>query len=124
QALDAVLRAAREAGASEWWCLGDLVGYGADPSHCLRTAISEASRCIAGNHDLAVSGRAPLTIFAPWARAALEWTREAVGPVGKANLDRLEPQDAGGPVPLFHGSPRDPVWEYVVDIDQARAALE
>jgi diadenosine tetraphosphatase ApaH/serine/threonine PP2A family protein phosphatase len=54
----------------------------------------------------------------------LEWTRSAVGRVGQANLDRLRPEDPDGPVPLFHGSPRDPVWEYVVDADQARAALE
>ena len=63
-------------------------------------------------------------MFAPWARAALAWTRDAIGPVGMANLERLEPQDADGAVPLYHGSPRDPVWEYVTEVAQARAALE
>lgn len=119
-----MLRAAREAGAGSWWCLGDLVGYGADPGHCLRTAISQADRCIAGNHDLGVSGREPLDLFSPWARAALTWTHSALGPVGRANLDRLSPEDPDAAVPLFHGSPRDPVWEYVLDADQARIALE
>ena len=124
QALDAVLRAAREAGARSWWCLGDLVGYGADPSHCLRTAIGGAERCIGGNHDLGADGRVPLDQFAPWARAALAWTREAIGRVGRANLERLEPQDPDAAVPLYHASPRDPVWEYVTEVHQARAALE
>jgi predicted phosphodiesterase len=124
QALDAVLRAAREAGAGSWWCLGDLVGYGADPSHCLRTAIGEAERCIGGNHDLGADGRVPLGMFAPWARTALAWTRAVIGRVGKENLERLEPQDPDGAVPIYHGSPRDPVWEYVTEAGQALAALE
>jgi diadenosine tetraphosphatase ApaH/serine/threonine PP2A family protein phosphatase len=100
------------------------VGYGADPSHCLRTAIGGAERCIAGNHDLGAAGRVPLEMFAPWARAALAWTQDAIGPVGQANLERLEPLDPDGAVPLYHGSPRDPVWEYVTEVPQARAALE
>jgi diadenosine tetraphosphatase ApaH/serine/threonine PP2A family protein phosphatase len=100
------------------------VGYGADPSHCLRTAIGGADRCIAGNHDLGATGMVPLGMFSPWARAALSWTRRAIGPVGKANLERLTPQDPEGTVALFHASPRDPVWEYVLEVHQARAALE
>ncbi len=66
----------------------------------------------------------PLDLFAPWARAALAWTREAIGRVGQANLERLQPLDPDGAVPLYHASPRDPVWEYVTDVAQARAALE
>jgi diadenosine tetraphosphatase ApaH/serine/threonine PP2A family protein phosphatase len=100
------------------------VGYGADPSHCLRTAIAGADRCIAGNHDLGAAGEVTLDAFAPWAQAALAWTREAIGAVGQANLERLEPQDVEGRVPLYHASPRDPVWEYVLEVAQARAALE
>ena len=62
-ALDATLRAAREAGAESWWCLGDLVGYGADPRHCIEVAMGESERCIAGNHDLGACGRAELDVF-------------------------------------------------------------
>ena len=124
QALDAVLQAARQAGARAWWCVGDVVGYGADPAHTLRVALTEADRCIGGNHDLGVAGRVPVTMFAAAARAGIEWTREALGRAGRARLDRLEAVDLDGPVPLFHGSPRDPVWEYVLEVGQARAALE
>jgi diadenosine tetraphosphatase ApaH/serine/threonine PP2A family protein phosphatase len=100
------------------------VGYGADPSHCLRTAIVGAERCLAGNHDLGAAGKVSLDMFAPWARIALEWTRDAIGPVGMANLQRLAPEDPDGTVPIYHASPRDPVWEYVTEVGQARAALE
>jgi diadenosine tetraphosphatase ApaH/serine/threonine PP2A family protein phosphatase len=123
-ALDATLRAAREAGAESWWCLGDLVGYGADPRHCIEVAMRDSERCIAGNHDLGASGRAALEVFSDDARSALEWTRRAIGRSGQASLERLSPEDTGGVVPLFHGSPRDPVWEYVLTTEEARAALE
>jgi diadenosine tetraphosphatase ApaH/serine/threonine PP2A family protein phosphatase len=63
-------------------------------------------------------------MFSAWARAALIWTHGALGAAGRAKLDRLSPQDEEGPVPIFHGSPRDPVWEYVMTVEQARAALE
>ncbi len=124
QALDATLRAAREAGARSWWCVGDTVGYGADPVHCLGVVIGQAERAIAGNHDLGVTGAVSIETFADIARDALIWTRETLGPVGRAKLQRLEPADPDAAVPMFHGSPRDPVWEYVITIEQAREALE
>jgi diadenosine tetraphosphatase ApaH/serine/threonine PP2A family protein phosphatase len=124
QALDAVLRAVREAGAAEWWCLGDLVGYGADPVHCLSTCMRLAARCLAGNHDLGASGRLDLDDFAHHAHEALTWTRRTLGAAGMQKLDKLEPVDLEGDVPLYHASPRDPVWEYVVSAAQARASLE
>lgn len=124
QALDAVLQAARQAGARSWWCVGDVVGYGADPAHVLGLALSEAERCIGGNHDLGVAGRVPVGVFTHAARDAIEWTRGSLGRAGRARLDRLEAMDVDAAVPMFHGSPRDPVWEYVQDVGQARAALE
>jgi diadenosine tetraphosphatase ApaH/serine/threonine PP2A family protein phosphatase len=123
QALDAVLRAAREAGARSWWCVGDLVGYGADPVHCLARAIGEAERCIAGNHDLGVTGEVALDLFAGPARAGVVWTREHLGRLGRMKLARLRPEDGDGDVAMFHGSPRDPVWEYILGPEQALAAL-
>jgi diadenosine tetraphosphatase ApaH/serine/threonine PP2A family protein phosphatase len=99
------------------------VGYGADPTHCL--AVSKlADRCIGGNHDLGVTGEVSLDVFADLARDAIIWTREALGEVGRAKLRRLGPADPDGVVPLYHGSPRDPVWEYILTIEQAREALE
>ena len=115
----------REAGARSWWCLGDLVGYGADPALCLATTTSGAARCIGGNHDLGVTGEVSLDVFADLAHEAIIWTRDTLGPAGRAKLRNLRPSDdADGVVPLYHGSPRDPVWEYIVSVEQARAALE
>ncbi len=114
----------RQTGARRWWCLGDLVGYGADPTYCLGTCTSQAERCLAGNHDLGAAEQISLDHFASWAGAAVEWTRRALGPVGRAKLDKLKPVDIEGDCPLYHASPRDPVWEYVLSNDQARAALE
>lgn len=118
-----MLEEARAEGVRHWWCLGDLVGYGADPGAVLDRTLLEASRVIAGNHDLGVAGRIPLDDFASWAGVALRWTRRAIGEAGCARLAALEPFDTGPPVPLFHASPRDPVWEYVVSVEQAEECL-
>jgi diadenosine tetraphosphatase ApaH/serine/threonine PP2A family protein phosphatase len=118
-----VLRAAREAGAREIWSLGDVVGYGADPVYCLATVTSEATRQIAGNHDLGACGRVPLEAFSHGARVALEWTRRVLGPVGLRKLERLAPSSRGADADLYHGSPRDPVWDYVSSDVKAEAAL-
>ncbi len=104
--------------------MGDIVGYGADPIHCLGQAIGESARCIAGNHDLGVAGSVSIEVFTDAAHEAIVWTRETLGEVGRAKLRRLRPDDADAQVPMFHGSPRDPVWEYVFTVEQARDALE
>ena len=57
-AFEAVIAAAEEAGAEELWCLGDLVGYGAEPDACVALADAHCTICLAGNHDLAVVERA------------------------------------------------------------------
>lgn len=99
------------------------MGYGADPTHCLATARS-AARCIGGNHDLGVTGEVSLDVFADLARDAIVWTRSALGEAGRAKLRALSPADPDHEVPLYHASPRDPVWEYVLSVEQARDALE
>lgn len=109
---------------SEVWCVGDVVGYGADPSYCLATVMDRCSRCLAGNHDLGATGAASLDVFADLARDAVVWTRGALGPAGLARLRRLVPADPDHAVPMYHASPRDPVWEYVLSVEQARDALE
>ncbi len=114
----------REAGATAIWCVGDVVGYGADPSYCLSTILDRSERCLAGNHDLGVTGQVSLDVFAGVAGEAVVWTREKLGRAGRATLGRLAPADPDHEVPMFHGSPRDPVWEYVLSAEQARDALE
>jgi predicted phosphodiesterase len=113
-AFEAVLEAVRADGADATWCLGDLVGYGADPDACVALAREHADACLAGNHDLAVTGALPIDEFSPGAAAAVEWTQEAMEPANVTYLRGLRPSDQREGVGLYHASPRDPVWEYVL----------
>jgi diadenosine tetraphosphatase ApaH/serine/threonine PP2A family protein phosphatase len=123
QALEAVLDAVDGAGVEEVWCLGDMVGYGADPDACTALARERTSLCLVGNHDLALLGALDISTFSEAAAAAVEWTRENVSEETLEFLRSLEPAGSRAGVGLFHASPRDPVWEYVLSTDQADAGL-
>jgi predicted phosphodiesterase len=113
-AFEAVVAAADAAGADELWCLGDLVGYGAEPDACVELAERHCTICLAGNHDLGVIGTLSLEDFSRGARIAAEWTRETIREETREFLLALSPQGEGRGYGLFHASPRDPVWEYVL----------
>jgi predicted phosphodiesterase len=123
-AFEAVLQDVAESDAAELWCLGDLVGYGADPDACVELARRHAAVCLAGNHDLAVTGAAPLEDFSRGAVLAVQWTREVIDPQNLAFLESLGPRAREGQVGLYHASPRDPVWEYVLSALLAELCLE
>jgi len=114
-ALEAVLKAS--GGVDATWCLGDLVGYGPDPNEVigLIRAIPNLT-CLLGNHDAAVIGGIPLEAFNGDARRSLEVHELEVN---SESLDYLRslPQtpQRRGDVTLTHGSPRDPLWEYVIN---------
>jgi diadenosine tetraphosphatase ApaH/serine/threonine PP2A family protein phosphatase len=124
QALEAVLAAVDEAGVEEVWCLGDMVGYGADPDACTALVRERCSACLVGNHDLAVLGALDISTFSEAAAAAVEWTRENVSEETLEFLGELDPAGSQQGVGLFHASPRDPVWEYVLSTDQAEDGFE
>jgi predicted phosphodiesterase len=123
QAFEATLEAVAASDAAELWCLGDLVGYGADPDVCVELAREHAAVCLAGNHDLAVTGDIPLSEFSRGASLAAQWTREVIAPENLAFLKTLSPQGDEGSVGLYHASPRDPVWEYVLSALLAELCL-
>jgi len=123
-AFEAVLDAVEEAGAEELWCLGDLVGYGAEPDACVELARRHAAVCLAGNHDLAVRGELPLEQFTRGAELAVRWTLEVIEPASLAYLAPLQPQRLDEAVGLYHASPRDPIWEYVLSPLQAELCLD
>jgi len=124
QAFEATLEAVAASDAAELWCLGDLVGYGADPDACVELAREHAAVCLAGNHDLAVSGEIPLDEFSRGASLAVQWTQDVIAPDNLAFLASLSPTGAEGPVGLYHASPRDPVWEYVLSTLLAELCLD
>ncbi len=113
-AFEAVIAAAEAEGAEELWCLGDLVGYGAEPDACVDLAERHCSICLAGNHDLAVVEVLSLEEFSRGAAIAAQWTQDTISEQTREFLLSLQPQGTGEGIGLFHASPRDPVWEYVL----------
>lgn len=119
-ALEAVLKDAGE--VDETWCLGDLVGYGPDPNAVVEE-IREIKNltCLLGNHDVAVVGRIPFEAFNGDARRTLEY-HERVLSADNMNFLRSLPQNlkVREDASLVHGSPRDSVWEYILNTLSAR----
>ena len=123
-ALEAVLEAIDGAAVDEIWCLGDIVGYGAEPDECADLVRERCDFCLVGNHDLAVLGVLDIGAFSEAAAAAVAWTRENVAERTLAMLRELGPAGEREGIALFHASPRDPVWEYVLSAEQADACLD
>ena len=123
-AFESVLDEIEASDCEEMWCLGDLVGYGADPDACVELAQRHAVICLAGNHDLGVRGSLPLEQFSRGAALAAKWTQATITEETRAFLNRLEPQLLDEEVGLYHASPRDPVWEYVLSPLQAELCLD
>lgn len=123
-AFEATLDAVASSEASELWCLGDLVGYGAEPDACVELARRHAAVCLAGNHDMAVTGELALDEFSRGACLAAQWTREVIAPENLAFLAQLRPQGEENGVGLYHASPRDPVWEYVLSVLLAELCMD
>ena len=122
-ALEAVLESIAKDTPDTIWCLGDLVGYGPRPNECCALVGSKAHLSLIGNHDLGVLGRLDLAEFSPDAAASARWTAEVLNDEARAYLERLEPQVVRDEAALYHASPRDPVWEYVLSPQVARASL-
>jgi diadenosine tetraphosphatase ApaH/serine/threonine PP2A family protein phosphatase len=118
-ALEAVLAAIDDEQPAELWCLGDLVGYGPRPNECCAAVAARADLCLAGNHDRGVLGSLSIDDFAGDAAAAVRWTRAVLDAESRAYLDSLDSSAVRQGVELFHGSPRDPVWDYVLSEEAA-----
>lgn len=123
-ALEAVLAQAGQ--IDEAWCLGDLVGYGPDPNMVIEEIRGLPHlTCMLGNHDVAIIGRMELSAFNGDARRSLTWTSNVLT---ADNMDFLRTlphtTEVRGDVTLAHGSPRDPVWEYILNTLSARLNFE
>ena len=123
-ALEAVAEAIEEEKADEIWCIGDVVGYGPQPNECCEWTSAHANLCLAGNHDLGVLGTLDIAAFSDDAAAAARWTQGVLNDDARRYLATLEPSARRGGVALYHGSPRDPVWEYVLSYEAASEAIE
>ncbi|HEX7974037.1 MAG TPA: metallophosphoesterase family protein [Anaerolineales bacterium] len=122
-ALEAVLADAGDFDAA--WCLGDLVGYGPDPNECVsRVRQLPNLKCIIGNHDAAALEQIDTDTFNPEARLAILWTQEILTEASREFLNSLPEQVITAAVTLAHGSPRHPVWEYLLDTRTATINFE
>ncbi len=119
EAFEAVLADAGP--VDETWCLGDVVGYGPDPNACVEKLRSLPHLCIAGNHDWATLGKLDLREFNLDAREANLWNRKQLTPDNLAYLEALPEVLVREPFTLVHGSPRRPIWEYIVYTATAQA---
>lgn len=104
------------------WCLGDVVGYGPDPNECITLLRQQPGlRCIMGNHDAALMGYIDLRTFNDQAAKAVTIQSELLTQESRDFLELLDIMIEEGEISFAHGSPRDPIWEYVVS---SRVALE
>ncbi len=123
-ALEAVLKdIERRGGVDEFWCLGDIVGYGPDPRSCIEALRGVKLTAVAGNHDLAAVHKLPLTNFNPDGVAAIRWTQGQISPQDREFLAALPRTLEKGEFTLVHGSPRDPIWEYLYSASIAASSF-
>ena len=102
------------------WCLGDVVGYGPDPHECIELLRQTDHLCVAGNHDWASTGKISTAEFNPDAAAACQWTAKHLSAADVVYLDKLPQVIVEDDFTLVHGSPREPIWEYVISASTAR----
>jgi diadenosine tetraphosphatase ApaH/serine/threonine PP2A family protein phosphatase len=118
QALETVLDALPH--YDQLWCLGDTIGYGPRPNECLLHMRKHATYALTGNHDLACLGEVSLVDFNELARKANIWNNHQLQPDLRAYLhERPAKLVVEGEATLAHASPRDPIWEYVLDVETA-----
>lgn len=100
-------------GMDEIWCLGDIVGYGPDPHECIALLRQQRYVCVAGNHDWGAIGKVDIADFNPDAAAACQWTAQQLSPEDVRYLENLPLTLERDNFTLVHGSPREPIWEYL-----------
>jgi diadenosine tetraphosphatase ApaH/serine/threonine PP2A family protein phosphatase len=120
-AFEAVLQDVEgKGGFDRIWCLGDVVGYGPDPHECIERLRQYDHICVAGNHDWAAIGKMDTADFNPLAATACQWTAQHLTEEDVDYLRNLPLSLCQDDFTLVHGSPRDPIWEYLLSIEAAQ----
>ncbi|MFC2011002.1 metallophosphoesterase family protein [Chloroflexota bacterium] len=110
----------RRGGVEKMWCLGDIVGYGPDPHECLELLLQTNHICIAGNHDWSAIGKIDTTKFNPDVAIACRWTAQQLSSTDIEYLKNLPLIMEEGDFTLAHGSPKEPIWEYLISTGAAK----
>jgi len=105
------------------WHTGDVVGYNAEPNEVVALLRERGAAGVMGNHDAAVLGELPVDWFNAAAAAAVRWTATHLTPENATWLHALPKISEMGAATLVHGSPREPLGEYVFDAESARENL-
>jgi len=114
EAFEAVLEDAQNHGGfGHAWCIGDVVGYGPDPSACIKLLRQLDAVCVCGNHDLAAVGKIDIGGFNSEAARANRWTAGQLNFEEREFLSGLPGLVVEDDFTIVHGSPRQPVWEYI-----------
>jgi predicted phosphodiesterase len=121
-AFEAVLTEIGE--VDQLWCLGDIVGYGPWPNECVARLVASKHLSVAGNHDYAAIGKIGVEDFNPFAALATQWTAETLADPTREYLAALPIVQTSGEFTLVHGSPRGPLWEYLLNATSASASFE
>src|SRR5665648_307293 len=122
-ALNAVLNDAKNFDGV--WCLGDIVGYGPEPNECIEIIKNLPEfKCIKGNHDVAAIGEIDISLFNQEAKDSMMMHQSILTKGGKEFLQSLPERIEVDGVTLVHGSPRNPIWEYILEPYIARINYE
>lgn len=126
EALEAMVEALGAAGAERYICLGDIVGYGANPNECVDRVRLLCEIVLAGNHDHAATDLTPIDGFNPYARSAAVWTRQVLSPENREWLrDRPFTSVFGSGLLAVHASPCSPqAWDYILGVEDARLQFD
>jgi predicted phosphodiesterase len=120
----ALERVVEDAGAVDAiWCLGDIVGYGPRPNEVVGLLQAKGAVAVAGNHDWAATGKMDVSSFNREAAGAARWTSRELNGEARAYLQGLQVREVTADHTLVHGSPRDPIWEYLLAAWQAEQNL-
>ena len=121
EALNAVLDALRKERIDQYICLGDIVGYAADPNKCTEIIRQVAEATVLGNHDSAVADASSTEAFSALAKAAISWTKDTLSSKNKKYLESLSTDLELKDSLVVHSNPSDPTtWRYIFSVDDAK----
>jgi len=120
EALEAVLADIDKKGIDEILCLGDVVGYGANPNECAEIIAKRCKSVLLGNHDAVATNLLTTQHFNVHAKIAIEWTTQALTPSNRSFLAALPVSKTTDLLTMAHSTPYEPgMWYYITSLEEA-----
>ncbi len=125
EAFEEVIKAYKKERIDRYLCVGDIVGYGADPVGCIENLKILKADSVCGNHDWASVGLFDIEYFNPTAKRAIEWTKKFIDDTGKVFLRSLDLILKEGNIILAHGTLHRPEeFLYLLDLTDAQYSFD